>query len=194
MSDIAQIKKEWSKYTVWAILPAMDRQSIDPYTKISALQITPKKAIKKRKVWRVEVPYVTIWYVERALNFVSNFNRGIKVVDKWMTEYERETKNWPKIYYDARVQADCYIVLWDTRIERTVFWVRPMVESNAISIYSCYEAARSQATKSFADTLGIWSDAIMQEDQKLQQAREEAEKATEQDAIEWFTSNKPANE
>jgi len=192
--DIREIKKESLKYTVWSILPSIDWQSIDPYTKISALQITPKKAIKKRKVWYVEVPYVTIWYVERALNFVSNFDRGIKVVDKWMTEYTKTTKKWEKKYYDARVQADCYIVLWSKRIERTVFWVRPMVENNAISIYSCYEAARSQATKSFADTLWIWSDAIMQEDEKLQKAREEAEKATEEDAIEWFTSNKQANE
>ena len=50
-----------------------------------------------------------------------------------------------------------------------------MFENPAVSDFSVIEASRSQATKSFADTLGIWSDALINENEKIQEARRNME-------------------
>ena len=50
-----------------------------------------------------------------------------------------------------------------------------MFENPAVSDFSVIEASRSQATKSFADTLGILSDALINENEKIQEARRNME-------------------
>jgi len=50
-----------------------------------------------------------------------------------------------------------------------------MYDNPASSDFSVIEAARSIATKSFADTLGIASDKLELENEKLQKRRKDAE-------------------
>lgn len=188
-----QQRTEIQQYTLGMILPKKELLEINDLTKLKLLQITPEKALKTREVWWKEIPYVTIWYIERALNFVSNFQRGLKVQREWFKEYIRHKKIRDKSkksrakdssgkllteeqkVFDARCIADFYIVLDWKRIERSCYWTWQMFENPAVSDFSVIEASRSQATKSFADTLGIWSDALTVENEKIQEARKNME-------------------
>lgn len=191
--EFERIKEQAKQYTTAIVLPPNDKWLEVPCTqKLSMLQTTPESMIKKRKVGSTVIPYVSIDYVERALNFVSNFNRGIRIVDKWIKEYTKTTNNWKELkVYDAWVQCDCYIVLWDVKIERSVFGTRQMYENPAVSDFVVYESARSQATKSFADTLGIGSDSIRVENQKIEEARKKILEwgYTDTDVLDWFDTN-----
>jgi len=157
---IESIKEIGLKYATAVVMPLTDAWMHSPATtKLAIFQKTPQTVVKTRKVWSKDVPYVTIGYVERVLNFVSNFQRWIKVVEKWIKIYEQKNSAWFEVeQYDAWVQCDCYIVLDWHRIERSVFGIWKMSKNKAISDWAVYESARSQATKSFADTLWIWSD------------------------------------
>lgn len=190
------IKNKVERYTTAMVLPNTDERLKIPWSvKLSMIQITPKSAVKERKVWSQMIPYVTVWYVERALNFVTNFNRGIKIIDKWVKE--ELTSKW-QTKYDAWVQCDCYAVIDWNRIERSVFGSRQMFGNPAVSSYAVYEAARSQATKSFADTLGIWSDKARAENEKIEKAREiiEAENIDDltTDFSSWATQPKQSDQ
>jgi len=46
------------------------------------LQKTPDKVVKTRTIQNKSIPYVEIDYVERALNFISNFDWGYTIIDK----------------------------------------------------------------------------------------------------------------
>ena len=113
--------------------------------------------------------YVPIGYIERCLNFVSNFDRGCKVQREGIKQVKRKVKDkksggWKDVdAYDAWVLADFYIRLDGHRIERSCYWSRVMYSNPATSDYNALEAARSIATKSFADTLGIASDKLAKE-------------------------------
>lgn len=155
-NQIEEQRKDLLAYTNGMVLPKKDLLNLSAQQKLIICQITPEKAIKKWPVW----PYVPIWYVERCLNFVSNFNRWLKVQREWVKTYEN--KNW-KTIHDARVLADFYIVMDGTRVERSCYGTRQMYWNNAVSDFAVLEAARSIATKSFADTLGIASDKLSKE-------------------------------
>jgi len=63
-----------------------------------------------------------------------------------------------------------------------------MYDNPASSDFSVIEAARSIATKSFADTLGIASDKLELENEKLQKRRKDAEASVIDDnAFDWFS-------
>ena len=158
---------------------------IDWSTKLAIFQHTPKSVIKERKIWWETVKYVPVGYVERVLNFVSNFKRWIQVVDKWIKAVQVQTSKWPKDAFDAWVQCDCYIYLWDHRIERSVFWSWRMFKNKSISDFTAYEAARSQATKSFADTLWIWSDKAQSQDDR--DVRKWKFEEVDEIDLSWFT-------
>lgn len=181
------IKSKVEKYTTGMVLPNTSEWLGIPWSvKLSMIQITPKSAVKERKVWSQMIPYVTVWYVERALNFVTNFNRGIKIIDKWVKEYIQKNSRWEDVeQFDVWVQCDCYAVIDWNRIERSVFGSWKMSKNKAVSDWSVYEAARSQATKSFADTLWIWSDKARAESEKIEKARE----IIEAENIDDLTSN-----
>lgn len=179
--------EEVSKYTLGNILPSNNWQSVSSVDKLVYLQVTPIKAIKTRSIAGTIVPYVSIDYVERCLNFISNFNRGIEIQDKWMVENTTTTnKGKETVMYDAWVQAKCYIVLDWVRIERTVFWSWTAYENKAVSRFSVYEGAKSIATKSFADTFGIWSDKKDEENSKIREARETIQAWRLVEFDEWF--------
>lgn len=193
MNKYEQQKDIAIQYTTALVLPADNQWLAIPWTiKLSMLQITPDKVVKKRKVWNTTVPYVSIDYIERALNFVSNFQRGIRIVDKWIKQYTKTTNAWKELQvFDAWVQCDCYIVLGGNRIDRSCFGAWQMYENPAISDYSVYESAKSMATKSFADTLGIGSDKIWVENQAIEKARDALlkESYSDNDVLEWFDQN-----
>lgn len=82
------------------------------------------------------------------------------------------TNSRGKIVHDAWVVADFYIVLDGVRIERSCYGTWQMYDNPAVSNYAVLEAARSIATKSFADTLGIASDRLSKEFDSLRKERE----------------------
>lgn len=182
--EYKKIKQKVQKYTTWMVLPnTSDWLNIPWSVKLSMIQVTPSSAVKTRKVWSQDVPYVSVGYVERALNFVTSFQWWIKVIDKWLNEISiKEGKK----KYDAWVQCDCYAVLDWVRIERSVFWSWVMYDNPAVSSFAVYEAARSQATKSFADTLWIGSDKIWSENEKIEKAREIIEAENIDDLVSNF--------
>lgn len=182
--EYKKIKQKVQKYTTWMVLPnTSDWLNIPWAVKLSMIQVTPASAVKTRKVWSQNVPYVTVWYVERALNFVTSFQWWIKVIDKWINEI---TLKEGKKKYDAWVQCDCYAVIDWIKIERSVFWSWVMYDNPAVSSFAVYEAARSQATKSFADTLWIGSDKIWNENEKIEKAREIIEAENIDDLVDNF--------
>lgn len=152
-------------YTNGMILPTNDLMSLPAMEKLMITQITDAKVIKK---WP-HGDYVPIGYIERCLNFVSNFNRWCSVKREHYTTY---TNAKGKIIHDARVVADFYIVLDWVRIERSCYGTWQMFDNPAVSNYAVLEAARSIATKSFADTLGIASDRLSKEFDSLRKERE----------------------
>lgn len=177
-------KQKVSQYTLWNVLPEVDRMSVPSEKKLVYLQVTPVKAVKEREIAGKKIPYVSIDYIERCLNFVSNFNRWIEIVDKWFIEFENANK---KIVYEARVQAKCYIYLWEKRIERTVFGSRVAYSNPAVSRFAVYESAKSIATKSFADTFWIGSDKIADENNAIKKLKEEYQEVSINQATDWFS-------
>jgi hypothetical protein len=62
------------KYLVTQLIdPSVDWMSLKGLDKLAFIQKTPKSAVKKRMISNKEIPYVEIDFVERALNFISNF-------------------------------------------------------------------------------------------------------------------------
>ena len=169
-------------YTNGMVLPSKDLMDLDAVTKLIMCQITPPKVIKEWPLW----PYVPVWYIERCLNFVSNFDRGVKVHREWMCEYDHTKSDWKIVkVYDAWVIADFYIVLDWKRIERSCYWSWKQYKNPQTSVYNVYESARSIATKSFADTLWIASDKLSKEFDAI---REKKEEINIEEATAWFTS------
>ena len=183
-----QLRRAVTWYTLGNILPSSEVLDLDATKKLILLQRTPEKAVKERTIWNTTVKYVEVWYVERALNFVSNFQRWQEVVDKGFVEYMADSKKWPRKVYEARVQADFYIILWDRKIERTCFGSWQSFDNPAVSKYSIYSSALSIATKAFGDTLGIGSDKKDIENASLQKAKDQLEIPTIQEVSEKFTS------
>lgn len=153
------------------ILPTDNLLWLSARDKLILCQITDPKVILKWPIW----PYVPVWYIERCLNFVSNFNRGLKVQREWVKTYEN--KNW-KTIHDAWVLADFYIEIDGVKIERSCYGTWQMYANPAISDFVVLEAARSIATKSFADTLGIASDKLSKEFDELRKQKEELNTST----------------
>lgn len=166
MNNIETMRENLLSYTKNMILPTNDLMNLPSKDKLILCQITPNKVIQKWPLWN----YVPVWYIERCLNFVSNFNRGLKVQRESVKTYEN--KNW-KTIHDARVLADFYIVIDWQRIDRSCYGTRQMYSNPAISDFVVLEAARSIATKSFADTLWIASDKLSKEFDELRKQREE---------------------
>lgn len=184
-NQISEYRKELLSYTTGMVIPKQEIMNLPQTVKLQILQITPKKAVKTRRVWWKEIPYVDIWYIERALNFISNFSRWVEVKREWYKEYQK----WEKTIYDAWVLWHFRIELDGKRIERSCYWTRQMYSNPAVSDYAVLEAARSMATKSFADTLWVASDKLALENQALQEARKTKEESNMDDLIDWFTSN-----
>ncbi len=180
MKNIDTQRKTLLTYTKWMILPPDDLLQLSGKEKLIMCQITDQSVIKKWPIWN----YVPIWYIERCLNFVSNFERGLKVQREWVNTYTN--KNWKEIH-DAWVLADFYIVIDWKRIERSCYGTRQMYWNPAISNFAVLESARSIATKSFADTLWIASDKLSKEFDELRKQRE-SDNITMDDATSGFTS------
>lgn len=191
MEEIKSINKRVvNGYTIGNVLPTLAILELPSVQKLMYLQITPDKAIKTRKIGNTEVPYVEIGYVERALNFVSNFNWGGKIIDKWFIQYETINKKWEKKkVYESWVQCEFYIDIDKNRIERSAFGSWISHENPAVSQFAVYQSALSIATKAFADTLGIWSDKKDMENAGIKKAREELQEATLWEVTEWFSTS-----
>ena len=174
LSIIGKYREELLTYTYGMVLPSKKLIDLDSETKLKILQITPVKVLKQWPHWA----YVPIWYIERALNYISNFNRWVKVEREFYNR--KENKNW-KIIHDARVLGTFYIVIDWNKIERSCYGSRQMYDNPAISDFAVIEAARSIATKSFADTLWIASDKLSKEFDGIRQEKEEIN-------IEWITA------
>jgi hypothetical protein len=145
----------------------MDIKGLD---KLAFIQKTPKTAIKKRVISWKEIPYVEIDFVERALNFISNFQWWYTIQDKWISE-SKDAKG--RTYYEAWVQMQCYIVLDWNRIEKWSFGAWKSYENIATSKYDTFKSAESNAIKNFALTLGIGWDKRWEENQGISQFRED---------------------
>lgn len=167
MSDtqISKQRKQLLSYTNGMVLPKDELMSLSATTKLKICQITPAKALKD---WP-HGKYVPVWYIERCLNFISDFDRWCKVQREC---YEQTLSKNNKVVHQARVVADFYIIIDWKRIERSCYGARQMYDNPAVSKFSVIEAARSIATKSFADTLWIASDKLSKE---LDEAREKIE-------------------
>ena len=160
------------KYLVTQLIdPSVDWMSIKWLDKLAFIQKTPKTAIKKRMISNKEIPYVEIDFVERALNFISNFQWGYTIQDKGMTEW-KDSKG--RTYYEAWVQMQCYIVLDGNRIEKWSFGAWKSYENIATSKYDTFKSAESNAIKNFALTLGIGWDKRWEENNAISQFREDS--------------------
>ena len=171
MDNIIEARKELLTYTKWMIQPSDSLMSLGSKQKLILCQITDPKVIQK---WP-HGNYVPVGYIERALNFVSNFNWWLEVKREWFKTYENN--KW-KTIYDAWVLAHFYIVMDWQKIERSCYGTWQMYANPAISDFVVLEAARSIATKSFADTLGIASDKLSKEFDELRKQKEELNTAT----------------
>lgn len=157
ITPIEKHRKELLNYTKRMILPTKNLMDLPAKDKLILCQITPPGVIKKGPVGL----YVPVGYIERCLNFISNFKRGLKVQREY---FETTTTNAGKRVHQARVVADFYIEMDEgKRIERSCYGSRQMWDNSAVSKFAVLEAARSIATKSFADTLGIASDKLSKE-------------------------------
>lgn len=163
------------------ILPSNELLWLDGMDKLVMCQITDPKVIQKWPMW----PYVPIGYIERCMNFISNFDWWCKVQREFVKTYTN--KNGKEIH-DARCLVDFYIVIDGKRIERSCYGTRQMYSNPAISDFAVLEAARSIATKSFADTLWIASDKLSKEFDAIRKEREQ-ENISIDDATEGFTSS-----
>ena len=175
--EIQQQRTELLTYTKWMVLPPRTLMDLSAEHKLIICQITPPTIVKK---WPVGF-YVPIGYIERCLNFVSDFQWWLKVQREQIVTRQRGNK----VIYDARCLADFYIVLDGKKIERSCYGARQMPDNPAVSTFAALEAARSIATKSFADTLGIASDKLSKEFDELRTQREK-ENIKMKDVVEWF--------
>lgn len=163
--NIETKRKQLLKYTYGMILPSAELMQLSATDKLTICQITPEKVIKK---WP-QGAYVPVWYIERCLNFVSNFNWWCKVQREGIKQVKRKVKDKKTggrkdvDAYDAWVLADFYIELDWRKIDRSCYGSWIMYDNPATSSFNALEAARSIATKSFADTLGIASDKLSKE-------------------------------
>ncbi len=178
-NEISLKRAELLSYTNKMMLPAQELLNMEAEQKLILCQVTPKQVLKDWPLsdWRGwKIKYVPIWYIERCLNFVSNFERGCKVQREWMTEYKYTKPDWKIVtVYDARCLVDFYIVLWNRKIERSCYWSWKTYDNPASSRFNVYEASRSIATKAFADTLWIASDRISKEFDQMRDKIIEAE-------------------
>ena len=197
--DYSSLRADLLSYTNWMILPKKELLSLSSQEKLILCQITDPKALKK---WP-HGQYVPIGYIERCLNFVSLFDwwgtvlregyekREImkRVLDE-KTKVQKKDEKWEllrekKIIHDAWVLCHFYINLNGVRVERSCFGARQMYDNPAISSFSVIEAARSMATKSFADTLGIASDKLSKEFDEMRKQKE-IENIWVWEVIDWF--------
>lgn len=177
-TKISTQRKQLLQYTNGMVLPADDLLKLPDDIKLRICEITPVKALKQ---WP-HGNYVPVGYIERCLNFVSNFNRWLKVQRE---HYEQTLSKNGKIVHQARVIADFYIYINWNRVERSCYGSWQMFDNPAVSKFAVIEAARSIATKSFADTLWIASDKLSKE---LDEVREkiQQENIPMDQVIEWF--------
>ena len=160
------------KYLVTQLIdPSVNWMSIKWLDKLAFIQKTPKTAVKKRNIGWKEIPYVEIDFVERALNFISNFQWWYTIQDKGIEEW-KDAKG--RTYYEARVQMQCYIVLDWQKIEKGSFWAWKSYENIATSKFDTYKSAESNAIKNFALTLWIGWDKRWEENQSIAQFREDS--------------------
>lgn len=160
--NIDIMKKEVNSYLQKAIIsPTNTFSTIPVEQKLSFLQFTPRWAVKSRSVWKdtewenVYAPYVEIKYVEKALNFLSNFNWGSKKVNEEFIEWK--TAKW-KNKYEAKVDYDFYLYLGNTKIEKSITWTAITYENPATSKFEVVKNARANAIKLFAREFWIWAD------------------------------------
>lgn len=159
------------KYLVTQLIdPSINWMDIRWLDKLAFIQKTPKTAVKKRVISWKEIPYVEIDFVERALNFISNFQWWYTIQDKWISE-GKDSKG--RTYYEAWVQMQCYVVLDGNRIEKGSFGAWKSYENIATSKYDTFKSAESNAIKNFALTLWIGWDKRWEENQAIGQFREE---------------------
>ena len=159
------------KYLVTQLIdPSVNWMDIKWLDKLAFIQKTPKTAVKKRVISWKEIPYVEIDFVERALNFISNFQWWYTIQDKWLSEW-KDSKG--RTYYEAWVQMQCYIVLDWVKIEKGSFGAWKSYENIATSKFDTFKSAESNAIKNFALTLGIGWDKRWEENNAIGQFREE---------------------
>ena len=174
------------KYLVTQLIdPSINRMEIKGLEKLAFIQKTPKSSMKSRMVAGKEIPYVWIDFVERALNFISNFNWWYEIQDKDITEW-KDSKG--RTYFEARVQMQCYIVLDWVRIEKWSFGAWKSYENIATSKFDTFKAAESNAIKNFALTLWIWWDKRVEESQAIAKFREDS--YNEEALVSNFSKNK----
>lgn len=160
------------KYLVTQLIdPSVNWMSIKGLDKLAFIQKTPKTAVKKRTIGNKEIPYVEIDFVERALNFISNFQWWYTIQDKGI-EQGKDSKG--RTYYEAWVQMQCYIILDWNRIEKGSFGAWKSYENIATSKFDTFKSAESNAIKNFALTLGIGWDKRWEENQSIAQFREDS--------------------
>ena len=160
------------KYLVTQLIdPSVNWMSIKWLDKLAFIQKTPKTAVKKRTIGNKEIPYVEIDFVERALNFISNFQWWYTIQDKWI-EQGKDSKG--RTYYEAWVQMQCYIILDWNRIEKWSFGAWKSYENIATSKFDTFKSAESNAIKNFALTLWIGWDKRWEENQSIAQFREDS--------------------
>lgn len=188
--EMNPMAKGIKKYLVTQLIdPSVSWMDLHGLEKLAFIQKTPSSAIKSRKINNKEIPYVEIDFVERALNFISNFNWWYTIQDKWMTEGKDEKG---RTYYEARVQMQCYIVLDWVRIEKGSFGAWKSYQNIAVSKRDTYKSAESNAIKNFALTLWIWADKRREENEKISQFREES--YNEEELIASFNSSNENND
>lgn len=161
-NEIQKVKKEVYSYLQKAVLsPTNTFSTIPVENKLSLLQFTPKWAVKSRSVWKdtnwnnVYAPYIEIKFVEKALNFLSNFNWGSKKTNEEFIEWK--TSKW-KDKYEAKVDYDFYIYLWEKKIEKSITWTAMTYQNPATSKFEVIKNARANAVKLFAREFWIWAD------------------------------------
>ena len=167
--NIAKYRADLLEYTEKLVWPEWEIQSLHPKDKLLLCWVTPETVMKdwpvkvkdpKNPDKKIPLKYVPVWYIERCLNFVSNFQRWCDVLREWITSYSY-AKDWEtKTVYDAWCLVRFYIILWDQKIERSCYWSWKSYDNPASSRFNVYEASRSIATKAFADTLWIASDKL----------------------------------
>lgn len=183
--EMNPMAKGIKKYLVTQLIdPSVNWMDLHWLEKLAFIQKTPSSAIKSRKINNKEIPYVEIDFVERALNFISNFNWWYTIQDKGLTE-AKDDKG--RTYYEARVQMQCYIVLDWVKIEKWSFWAWKSYQNIAVSKRDTYKSAESNAIKNFALTLWIWADKRREENEKISQFREES--FNEEELIASFNSS-----
>jgi len=188
-TEMNPMAKGIKKYLVTQLIdPTVSWMDLHGLEKLAFIQKTPKTAIKTRKIKNKEIPYVEIDFVERALNFISNFNWWYTIQDKGMSE-AKDDKG--RTYYEARVQMQCYIVLDWVRIEKGSFGARKSYQNIAVSKWDTYKSAESNAIKNFALTLWIGWDKRREENDKISQFREES--FNEEELIASFNSSMEEN-